>query len=100
MYFDRKVFPLSKNQIEEIKENKESGTMMKMLERISRPEQPVIKTAHKFVQASGTAIQGKPPYLPDDKFHQREKYISNDDITNLRIELALCNDSNEFIDTL
>ena len=100
MYFDRKIFPLSKTQIDEIKETKESGAMMKMLERISRPEQPVIKTAHKLAQVSGTVIQGKHLFLPNLEPHQREKYIRDDDITNLRIELALCHDSGDFIDLL
>lgn len=100
MYFDRKIFPLSKTQIDEIKETKESGEMMKMLERISMPEQPVIKTAHKLAQVSGTVIQGKQPCSSGIGLHQREKYISDDDITNLRIELALCRDSNEFIDSI
>ena len=31
---------------------------------------------------------------------KREKYICDDDITNLKIELALCTDSKDFIESL
>ena len=99
MYFDRKIFPLSRHQIEEIKETRESGAMMKILERLSKTEEPVVKTARKLAQASSPSFKNSDNYS-ENLFHQREKYINEDDITNLRIELALCADSAEFINLL
>jgi hypothetical protein len=99
MYFDRKIFPLSRTQIEEIKETKESGAMMKILERLSRTEEPVVKTARKLAQAS-SAVFPNSSGSSSEHHHFREKYITDDDITNLRIELALCQNSADFIKSL
>jgi len=98
MYFDRKIYPLSRTQIEEIKETRESGAMMKILERLSKSEEPVVKTARKLAQASSSPVSNCAG-LPGNHDHVREKYISVDDITNLRIELALCDDSAAFINS-
>jgi hypothetical protein len=99
MYFDRKIFPLSRNQIEEIKETRESGDMMKILERLSKSEGSVVKTARKLAQVSNSSYQNSDT-PSENHYHQREKYITGDDITNLRIELALSEDSAEFINSL
>ncbi len=96
MYFDQKIFILSDNQIEAIKNKARSSSMMNMLKEMAQPEEqlPLQKTAVHEGHAlacqsdSGTPCFGSAP----SKIH-----IGADDITNLRIELALCNDVQEFI---
>lgn len=72
---------------------------MKTLEKIAHPEPAVVETAKqaaRIYQNSMYAGTGFNSFVPTGQ--DREKYICSDDITNLRIELALCNDVQQFID--
>ena len=100
MYFDQKIFILSQSQLEAIKNKARSSTMMNLLRKMTEPEElPVRKMAsrqgasedpspHRFV--SSPSVHGE-----ETKIH-----IGSDDITNLKIELALCNDVRQFIDRM
>jgi hypothetical protein len=99
MYFDQKIFILSDNQIEAIKNKARSSSMMNMLKEIAQPEKqlPLQKTAvHEGHAPAYQSGSGAPCFVSSpSKIH-----IGADDITNLRIELALCNDVQEFINRM
>lgn len=96
MYFDQKIFVLSEHQVEAIKNKSHSGgSMMNMLEKMVKPEElPVRKTA---CCAEMSAAPDAPFGIAPSDSAPSEIYIGSDDITNLKIELALCNDVMEFI---
>ena len=91
MYFEQKIFLLSKNQMEAIKGSTKNTTIMKILDKIANSEAQRVPVVTKgFAEASS----------PVKVFHHNtlyDRYISDDDIINLRIDLGLCNDSLEFI---
>ena len=101
MYFEEKIFLLTNKQVNEIKGSTHNTNIIKMLDKIAHPEHSLTQTAKKLSstqQCSSCAdtTQGySQTYKP-----AREKYICDDDITNLRIELALCNDIGQFIDNI
>ena len=105
MYFEKKIFLLSKKQVDAIKDTTHNAAIMRMLDRIAHPEETVRKAAKKITLAhsSNTVCQQvhSSPHAIDvlDRSF-RERDICDDDVTNLRIELALCNDSQRFIDTI
>lgn len=103
MYFDHKIFVLTQNQVDAIKNKTRSSAVMKMLEKIAQPqEQPVVKSSHKQM------MQQNAPRMRIScdtgsvgvSASVRQKYIGEDDVTNLKIDLALCNDSAAFIKSL
>ena len=101
MYFERKIFLLSKKQVEAIKDTTRNASVLKMLDRIAHPEHTIRNTAKKLTQVHKTGSTSGSEFLLDlSSRPDREKYICNDDITNLRIELALCSDTQQFIEHL
>ena len=101
MYFEKKIYLLSKNQIDAIKDTTQNKNIMKMLDRIAHPEHSVLKTIKKTNHGQNvSAISEKQIGIEQALRPAREKYICDDDITNLRIELALCSDAQQFIDSL
>ena len=71
---------------------------MRMLQRIAKTEKPIKDTAKKVAHGYRTVAECEIPYKP--VYSKGEKYITEDDITNLRIELETCKDVQEFIDHL
>lgn len=110
MYFENKIFLLTDKQVSAIKDTTHNAAIMRMLDRIAHPEVPVEKGAEKAslkatAQSANTSqslseVSGGLPAHNISKRSSRDRDISPDDITNLRIELALCNDSQAFIDRL
>lgn len=104
MFFENKIFLLSEQQVDAIKDTTHNAAIMRMLDRIAHPEMPVRNTAEKVTQVhSSSACCRMDSGLPSVDFSDRtsrESDICNDDLTNLRIELALCGDSQQFIDNL
>ena len=106
MYFEKKIFLLSKKQVDAIKDNTHNAAIMRMLERIAHPEESVRNTAQKVVKthSAENGFKSLAPTSPHPiDFSDRpvrDTDICDDDVTNLRIELALCNDSQQFIDTM
>jgi len=102
MYFERKIFLLTKNQIETIKNNAHDSKVMGMLKQIVHSKASTsnktraISTSYKIqAQSSSANHHSGIPLLS-----RGEKYITDDDIINLRIELELCDDSKHFIESL
>ena len=96
MYFEKKIFLLSEQQVKAIKGTTQNATVMKMLDKIAHPEYPagnVVKSI-KHTKKAASAADSRCVHLFRP---ERQKYISEDDITNLRIELALCSDVEQFI---
>ena len=97
MYFENKIFLLSKKQVDAIKGTTQNTTVLKVLDRIAHTE-PVTESSatnpcKKTVNFNSSADRCK-------NEHPQKRDISEDDITNLRIELALCNDVQDFIDAV
>jgi hypothetical protein len=100
MYFDRKIFLLTRNQVETIKNSQQESAVMRMLKRIVKTEAPIRDTAGKIVRHCNTELVDRSFTFHQQQVSTAEKYISEDDITNLRIELEVCRDSQQFIDRL
>lgn len=105
MYFEKKIFLLSKKQVDEIKDTTHNAAIMRMLDRIAHPEEPTHNNAKKITlthssSSSYQQVQSSSRALDFSDKHFRDNTICGDDLTNLRIELALCNDSQQFIDTM
>lgn len=110
MYFENKIFLLTDKQVSAIKDTTHNAAIMRMLDRIAHPEVPVEKTAEKASMKatahttnssqSLSEVSGGVPARNIRSRSSKDRNISPDDITNLRIELALCNDSQAFIDRL
>jgi hypothetical protein len=99
MYFDQKIFVLSEHQVEAIKNRAHSsGSMMNMLEKMVGHEELPVKNAVCRAEMTGPANVSfdTVPVVSASP----EIYIGSDDITNLKIELALCNDVQEFLDRM
>lgn len=103
MYFDHKIFILSQNQVEAIKDKARSSAMMNMLKNMAQPypQNPPAESLPGWKDtaaphAAGVVSSGMPRNVPVKK----KIHIGTDDITNLRIDLALCNDVQEFIDRM
>jgi len=100
MYFKHKIFLLDPKQLKKITGASRSSMISKLLEQIAGAEPAtqcsVKKTAFMHQNnAPPTALMSKATAVD-----QAEKYITEDDCTNLRIELELCNDSLEFINRM
>lgn len=102
MYFKHKIFLLDPKQLKKITGASRNSMISKLLEQIAGSETPT----HCAVKKSAQQIQNGPTMLLAGHaqkavaVEQSEKYITEDDCTNLRIELELCNDSLEFINRI
>lgn len=98
MYFENKIFLLSKKQVDAIKGTTHNNTVLKVLDRIANAEPDAefsVPDPHKK-----TIIPELSPGCRSNGKNVRQRDISDDDITNLRIELALCKDVQAFVDAL
>ena len=104
MYFEKKIFLLSEQQVNAIKDTTHNAAIMRMLDRIAHPEMPVRNVAKKATQIQSTnvcnRIESELPTVDFSDRPSRESDICNDDVMDLKIELALCGDSQQFIDNL
>ncbi len=106
MYFEKKIFLLSEQQVDAIKDTTHNAAIMRMLERIAHPEESVRNTAKKAVKTHSAEngfnshVDMSPHPIDFSGRPVRDTDICDDDVTNLRIELALCNDSQQFINTM
>lgn len=95
MYFENKIFLLSKKQVDAIKDTTQNTTVLKVLDRIAHTEPATESSAANSCKKS-VNFNSSPERWNNE--HPQQRDISEDDITNLRIELALCNDVQDFID--
>ncbi len=100
MYFDQKIFILSQSQVEAIKNKARSSSMMNLLKKMTHLEEQPVPKLH--AHHSAAAEQYSPPMAVHSsaRSEDRKILIGSDDITNLRIELGLCNDVLEFVDRM
>jgi len=96
LYFEDQVFILSQNQIDTIQNTRHSRAIMRIMEHIKHNANVLSSCLSPDIGADKapkplpeTAVRGIAP--------RSQKYITEDDVTNLRIELELCKDSGEFI---
>jgi len=96
LYFDDQVFILSKNQVDTIRNTRHGRAIMRIMEHIKQSANALSclnqNSAAGETSKSLSAVHSNAP--------RYEKYITEDDVTNLRIELELCEDSGEFINKL
>ena len=102
MYFRRKIFLLDPRQLKKFSGNSHDSIVFKLLEQLGGAEaaapcssKKAVQSAHMYKDSTVIPIVNK---LTMERFE--EKYITGDDCTNLRIELELCTDSQQFIDRL
>ena len=96
LYFDDQVFILSKNQMDTIQNTRHGRAIMRIMEHIKQNAN--VLSSCLSPDSSAGEVSKPLPKAPVRKSPVRyEKYITEDDVTNLRIELELCKDSKEFI---
>ncbi|MBN1760007.1 MAG: hypothetical protein JW863_16895 [Chitinispirillaceae bacterium] len=100
MYFDQKIFILSQSQVEAIKNKARSSSMMNLLKKMTKPEEEPVPKLHRQQEAVEDRCNPHFSMHSSARSGERKIHIGNDDITNLKIELALCNDVSEFIDRM
>ena len=71
-----------------------------MLQKIVCSGKPLTISKQQVRYSSDYILEKKKAHSTAVKIAAREKYITEDDITNLRIELELCTDSQQFIDSI
>jgi len=95
LYFDDQVFILSENQVKAIRSTRHAKAIMRIMEHIKHAQNSLLSVSRNISAAANASKTAPSPCA--SKF---EKYITEDDVTNLRIELELCQDSQQFIDGL
>ena len=98
LYFDHKTYVLTDHQIEVLKNSSGPSSLGHMLKRMvqrKRHTSAVLRAHH----GATNEAQSRPPHETMVS-QQLDRNITADDITDLRIELAICRDSKEFIDNL
>ncbi len=90
MYYYGKTFEIDENEVEKIQGNLQMTTVQGILKNINSRETSKNHTSFmvKPAEQRATHKAGAPV---------RERYFESDDITNLKIDLALIKDVNEFI---
>jgi hypothetical protein len=100
MYFRRKIFLLDPQQLKKMRGNSRTSLVTRLLEQIAGAEAAAQCPVNKAAQH----LHHRGAYVPlSHKLtleHYGAKRITEDDCTNLRIELELCADSQQFIDRL
>jgi ribosomal protein S27E len=91
MYYYGKSFEIDESEMEKIQGNLQMTTVQGILKNISAREQGKHAAVAQSVDVSPSHKAGSPV---------REVQIADDDITNLKIELALSKDVNDFINSL
>jgi hypothetical protein len=100
MYFRRKIFLLDQQQLNKIAGPAARATeVFKLIEQLDG----VKATAPCFAEKAAHFKENARQIVPAERFaidRPEGKYITGDDCTNLRIELELCRDSQQFIDSI
>jgi hypothetical protein len=100
MYSRRKIFLLDQKQLNKIAgPSARAAAVFKLMEQLDG----VKATASCFAEKAAHFKENTREIVPATRFaidRTEEKYITGDDCTNLRIELELCCDSQQFIDRI
>jgi len=100
MYFDQKIFILTPNQLDAIKNKARGSSMMSMLKKMMRPEElPVQNRApvQQFHESHGSVHQQMVQHKFPVPSCSTKIHIGTDEITNMKIDLEMCRDVQEFI---
>ena len=100
MYFKHKIFLLDPKQLKKISGATRSSVIFKMLEQIADAETTAPCSVKKSAHLHQNAHHAAQSTQKISAARYEERYITEDDCTNLRIELELCNDSLEFINRM
>jgi hypothetical protein len=104
MYLRRKTFLLDKRKLKKIKSSSHALLVSRLLEQIADTDTTVIGAVKRGgAVATGIRRARAPSRTAPRKLmagRREKRYITEDDCINLRIELALCTDSKEFIRNL
>ena len=92
MYYYGKTFEIDESEMEKIQGNLQMTTVQGILKNISAREQG------KHAAVTQSAVDVQPSHKAGSPV--REGQLAEDDITNLKIELALSKDVNEFINSI
>jgi hypothetical protein len=100
MYFRRKIFLLDQQQLNKIAGPAAANTtaVFKLIEQLDGVKATASCYAEKTAYFKENARNLASTRCAIDR--PEEKYITGDDCTNLRIELELCSDSQQFIDRI
>ncbi len=99
IYYKTRCFVLNRRQIERIRNSRQDATVLKILYSIAKA-QPEAKCSHHASGHFQPAAHGGNCCTQPATFLPYTNYITRDDILNLRIELEMCADSQQFIDRL
>jgi hypothetical protein len=100
MFLRRKTFLLDKRKLKKYRWNSPALLVSRLLEQIADADASTRCAVKSGAPAAGRLRTGAPTQTAPHKLtldRQEERYITEDDCINLRIELALCADSREFI---
>jgi hypothetical protein len=104
MYLRRKTFLLDKRKLKKITSSSRALLVSRLLEQIADADTASIGAVKRGAAvATGIRRTGAPSRTAPRKLtagRREKRYITEDDCINLRIELALCADSKEFISGL
>jgi hypothetical protein len=101
MYFKHKIFLLDPKQLKKITGASQSSMISKLLEQIAGTETTANCSTKKATHMHENAdVPSAGSLRKITTIDQTEKYITEDDCTNLRIELEICNDSQDFINRI
>jgi hypothetical protein len=96
------VFVLPERNINNIKATTNESDLLKFLDSVAAPQEQALPVAekiaqqHKYSHCHGQGLQTSQATT----LSSRAEVISQDDITNLRINLETCRDSKEFIERI
>ena len=100
LYFEHKIYELTEHQIEVLKNSSGPSSIGHLLSRIVQRK----KHTAALLEARQGTIPTRERVVFDaasDTGPQRDgRVITVDDVTNLRIELAFCRDSRQFIEKI
>lgn len=102
MYFDHKIFILTPQQLQTIKNKNKGLPSLSMLRNMFREEQEPVQKPSTHLQRAGHMCPKVPPVWENtlnisDPF---KIIIGDDDITNLKIDLGISRDVLEFVAVL
>lgn len=103
MYLRRKTILLDKRKLKKYRWRSRALLVSRLLEQIADTDSAAHCAVKRGTAAAGRLRAGATPPTATDKLtvdRHEERYITEDDCINLRIELALCADSREFISRL
>jgi hypothetical protein len=99
IYYKTRCFVLNRHQIDRIRKSRQDTTVLKILHSISKEQHETRCAQHAGGGLNLPAHSDNFCTVPAT-FMPCTRYITRDDVLNLRIELETCADSKQFIDRM